>query len=504
MDTPITPELTGATRKRVLSSSSSSLESQRKRPRVSTISAEFQNQLRGGSPSVVAAGPDRLPRARPLHEDDYDLSIQNTRPLSGCSSFTSVSRAGSPGPYGDHQTGGSAFISRSGMALMRSVSSASLRSSSPSLPSYSDLSAKYHLRNTKVSLDYSVPSDSASPPPLLPLLSCSPHNVLFFSRGNRVHYKNLSTSEDVGQLCKLQESHGDLRIIECGGVDLPNLVALGTSKGYLHIWDIKSKKMTACWSTKGVSVMRWNGPVLTVGGLKGTIKHYDTRVNPTSKMKEQARKVTRHQTRITSLAWNVTGKLLASGDQTGTVYCWEPGQRTPLDVGDFIQRRKKIQHSGAISAATWCPWQPKLLATGDEVGTIRLWNVDASSPRSNASVPGKIEMDSPVTGLHFSPHCKELLSTHGTSTSSADVSASQVWPRNSVSNSIAVHTYPSLRHITTLNVAQKPIGVSVLNAHGTKIVLSLPDDTKLSVCDAWSKRKEIKKQPSFMESSTIR
>jgi cell division cycle protein 20 (cofactor of APC complex) len=231
---------------------------------------------------------------------------------------------------------------------MRSLSSASIRSSSPAVSSYSDLSAKYHLRNTKVSLDYSAPSSDA-PSASFPLLSCSPHNVLFFSRGNRVHYKNLTTSEDVGQLCKLQESHGDLRIVECAGADLPDLVALGTSKGYVHIWDTKSKKMTASWSTKGVSVMRWNGPVLTIGGLKGTIKHYDTRVNPTPKMKEQARKVTRHQTPITSLAWNVTGKLLASGDQTGTVYCWETGQRTPLDVGDFIQRRKKIQHEGAIS-----------------------------------------------------------------------------------------------------------------------------------------------------------
>ncbi|KAF8628564.1 hypothetical protein AX17_005960 [Amanita inopinata Kibby_2008] len=391
------------------------------------------------------------------------------------------------------------------MALMRSVSSASLRSSSPSVPSYSDLSAKYHLRNTRVSLDYSVPSSyDASLAASLPLLSCSPQNILFFSRGNRVHYKNLTTNEDVGQLCKLQESHGNLRIVECAGDDLPDLVALGTNKGYVHIWDIRSKKLTASWSTKGVSVMRWNGPVLTIGGLKGTIKHYDTRVNPTSKMKEQARKVTRHQTRITSLAWNVTGKLLASGDQTGTVYCWEPGQRTPLDVGDFIQRRKKIQHAGAISAVTWCPWQPKLLATGDTMGAIRLWNIDVTSPRSNATVPGKLELDSPVTGLHFSPHCKELLSTHGASLNNTDPSASHTWPRASVSNSIAVHSYPSLRHVTSFNVAEKPLGVSVLNAHGTKIVLSLPEDSKLNVCDVWSKRKEIKKQPSFMSSSTIR
>lgn len=249
----------------------------------------------------------------------------------------------------DLQTSGSMHISRSGIELMRRVSSASLRSSSPGGPSYPESSAKHHLRNTntRLTIDYSLPI----PDPEIPahLLSTSPHNFLFFSRGNRVHYKAMSTSEDVGQLCKLQDSHGDLRSIECGGSDQPDVVALGTSNGLVQLWDIQTKKMTSSWMTKGISVMCWNGPVLTIGGLKGTIRHYDTRINPTANGKDQAPKVTRHQARITSLDWNVTGKYLASGDLSGTVYCWEPGQKVPLDVGDFVQRRKKIQHIGAIS-----------------------------------------------------------------------------------------------------------------------------------------------------------
>jgi cell division cycle protein 20 (cofactor of APC complex) len=245
---------------------------------------------------------------------------------------------------------------------MRSVSSASLASSSTAGPTYSESSAKHHLRNAKLTIDFSVPpSTTVADPPLplevaAPLLSCSAANMSFFSRGNRVHYKNVMTmSEDVGQLCKLQDSHGDLRIVECGGVDQPDVVALGTSKGLVQIWDAKAKKKTASWSTKGVTAMRWNGPVLTVGGLKGTIRHYDTRVASTSKMKEQARKVTRHQARITSLEWNVDGKILASGDQSGTVYCWDSREKVPLDVGEFIQRRKKMQHCSPVSVgAPFC------------------------------------------------------------------------------------------------------------------------------------------------------
>jgi cell division cycle 20, cofactor of APC complex len=301
---------------------------------------------------------DRLPRPRPLHSDEADASnssyylpSQQGRPLSGSSSFTAGSRAGSPLLIGElaSATTGSAHISRSGMALMRSVSSASLRSSSPAVHVYPENSAKHFLRNTKVTIDYSPPPN-ATPDVSARLLSCSFRNTLFFTRGNRVHYKNLTTSEEVGQLCKLQDSRGDLRVIECGGVDHPDIVALGTTKGIVQIWDVQAKKIIMSWTTtKEISAMRWNGPVLTIGGLKGTIRHYDTRINPTPKMKEQARKVTRHQAPITSLDWNVDGKYLASGDAAGTVYCWEPGQKVPLDVGEFIQRRKKIQHVGAIS-----------------------------------------------------------------------------------------------------------------------------------------------------------
>jgi len=246
---------------------------------------------------------------------------------------------------------GSEFISHSGMALMRSVSAASFCSSSPSTPVYPEASANQHLRNTKVTIDFSIPSTNPVAGALP--VSWSMQNMLFFSRGNRVHYKNMLTAADIGQLCKLQESRGDLRIIECGGSDRSDILALGTSKGFVQIWDVISKQMTSSWSTKGIASMRWNGPVLTVGGLKGTIRHYDTRINQTSKMKEQARKVTRHQARITTLAWNVDGTFLASGDESGTVYCWDSRQTVPLDVGEFVQRRKKMQHLGAITVRTF-------------------------------------------------------------------------------------------------------------------------------------------------------
>lgn len=137
-------------------------------------------------------------------------------------------------------------------------------------------------------------------------------------------------------------------------------------------------------------------------------------------------------------------------------------------------------------------------------GTVRVWNISPSTAQSNAAAPGKLELGSPVTSLHFSPQCKEIMSTHGSKpTNPEDPVPPQTWPRVGVANAIVIHSYPSLRHVTTFTLAEKPIGNSVLNANGTKAILAVPDDGKISVCDVWSKRKELKRQPSFYQ-QTIR
>jgi cell division cycle protein 20 (cofactor of APC complex) len=159
-------------------------------------------------------------------------------------------------------------------------------------------------------------------------------------------------------------------------------------------------------------------------------------------------------------------------------------------------------------ALTWCPWQPKLLASGDSssagTGTVRLWNVNSSYSHSNAAEPGKIEVDAQITSLQFSPHCKELLSTHGPGPSATDADSQISRPRKTMANSVVVHSYPSLRHVTTVSAAEKGVGDSALSPNGMKIVLAVPDESTLKVWDVWGKRKEIRRQPSFLERNSIR
>ncbi|OBZ74297.1 Cell division cycle protein 20 [Grifola frondosa] len=387
---------------------------------------------------------------------------------------------------------------------------------------YPETSAHRHMRPGKQTIDFSVANADATNG-VWPV-SWSLHDLVVFTRGKRVHYKNLAASEGVGQLCKVSANHGNVRLLQCGGREQPNVVALCTAKGHIQLWDISAKKLTASWTVKGATAMQWNGPTLTVGGERGSIRHFDTRIKETAKMKEQTKKVTRHQARISSVAWNGDGKLMASGDASGLVLVWDARQNTPLDVGEMVQRRRKMQHVGVVHALAWCPWQTKMLASGDSApdgsGTIRLWNVQESSmSRSKSNYPDRLQLDAQVTSLHFSAHCKELLSTHGPgkSTPWTNTHAHMLAldglssgptddvVRSKIANSVLVHSYPFMRRVSTIAAAEKNIAGSVLSPNGLRIVLAVPEEMKLKFWDVWGREKEtMRRHSSLLNFGVIR
>ncbi|KAF8181082.1 hypothetical protein BJ912DRAFT_980291 [Pholiota molesta] len=347
------------------------------------------------------------------------------RPLSRASSFTPLPISQITGaPIGADRF-------HQGIALMRSASLSSLH-----------LPASPHARTT---FDYSPPTDTSNgiSARILPA---------HFQRRNIT--TNFNT--DISQLCKLSEKWGNIRALEGGGIAQPSILAIATSKGYIQIWDVKAKKATMTWpTTKEITALAWNGPILSVGGIKGSIRHYDTRL-PASKLKEQARQVIRNH-----------GQFLASGDAAGTVHCWELGQKVPLEVGEFVSRRKKIhtrerfRHPSAVE-------------------------INAKDANSNSLNPGKLDIGTVITGIHFSPHCKEILTTHG----------AQVGER--AVNAIAVHSFPSLRDVTTYSLPGAQLGAigdSVLDGTGTKLIFATPSTNKIDVC---TKRQSFNEHASLM------
>ncbi|KAI0673175.1 WD40 repeat-like protein [Trametes maxima] len=395
----------------------------------------------------------------------------------------------------------------------------------PAEPTYAAHSA-YHVLRSVNNIDYSVaPAGAATDPAPASPVSWSQSNAVVFGRGNRVHYKNMADTEDVAQqLCKITSSMGNLHLVQCGNKEQANIVALATSNGWIQLWDLVAKKMVMNWKMKNVTSMCFGDNMLTIGDEKGSLRHYDPRVNDSTKVKEQLKKVSRHQGRILTGEWREDGKYLATGDQNGLVLVWDARRpRVPLEVGEMVQRRRKMQHVGAVTALTWCPWHSKYLVTGDSTtegtGTIRVWDVD-SNGNSTSEWPTKVELDAQVTSLHFSPHIRELLSTHGPGkvapppttpvtpiTPIDDPFASAplfVDPFTSrISNSAVVHQFPTMRHVTTVPIAKKNIAGSVLSPNGHRIVFAVPEESQLKVWEVWGKFK-APRPPSLYETCAIR
>lgn len=215
---------------------------------------------------------------------------------------------------------------------------------------FPESSAANWLKDTPITFDYAPPKTSSTV--TARLLTCSGDNIVYFTRGDRVYCKNLSSSatDDIVQLCKLKVSaEGHVRTLAASPRTKCNTVAIGTSRSQIQLWDVNTKKITAAWKTiSEITAMVWDGPILTVGGAKGTIRCYDSRLEA-NKIKDHCRRFIRHEVPITSLAWSPSGTHLASGDASGTVLCWDNRTTGPMDVGETIQRRRKIHHAAKIS-----------------------------------------------------------------------------------------------------------------------------------------------------------
>ncbi|KIK43654.1 hypothetical protein CY34DRAFT_689732 [Suillus luteus UH-Slu-Lm8-n1] len=315
-----------------------------------------------------------------------------------------------------------------------------------------------------------------------------------------VYFQNLE-SRAVVHLWRSTLSDGTVHSIDWAGKAKPFLLALGTTAGDVRVMDAEKKMQHVDWldGDHGMGGMHWNGDVLAVGRAGGNVTLFDVR------MRAEIARIMGHKRRVHGVKWSVDGRHLATGDDSGIVHIWDHRASDLLTNGD---KNIRMKHKGPVKALSWSPWQDGLLATGGSSpdGEIHIWNTGKMAPSSGPM--HSIPLQTSITSLHWSPHCKELLSTHG---SSWAVPQSNVHPvahesAVGVENSLAVHSYPSCQRIVNIKAHSAPVGHSCMAPDGCSVFTVSPMEETIKMFRVWAAPddKERNEGSEMTSRSTIR
>lgn len=357
-----------------------------------------------------------------------------------------------------------------------------------------------------------VPADPFTYP-----LTWSRTNYIAVACGKDVYYQDLD-SRVIAHLCKVsKQSHGRPTSVQWAA-QCPNDIALGTTLGSVQLWSAETKQLVQEWRDEGweaVGGMDWRDNVLAVGLDGGAIEMYDRRDA------YAAHRLEMHRSKVHGVKWSSDGNYLASSDQQGIVYIWDI--RAGKDLRESKRMGGRMKHGAPVKvsplkrfsmfilnirkALSWCPWQPDLLATGSTYpdGKIRIFSVKSTSP-----IPQPIQvlsLNSAITSLQWSPHSKELLSTHGTSwdpKAPRSVSGRPVAVNTPLTNSITVHSYPSGRRLLSVNAHTAAIGHSCLGPDGTMLFTVCPSEEAMKMWKVWGAPEKSARPTSSWDRFSIR
>ena len=229
-----------------------------------------------------------------------------------------------------------------------------------------------------------------------------------------------------------------------------------------------------------------------------------------------------HNAKVHDVQWSHDGKCLASGDKDGTVSIWDA--RADKFLVGAADKERKMKHKAAVKvtwyfssqrtlltyyqALAWCPWKPELLATGSVYpeGIIRIWSTTSSTSRPSPLYT--IPLNTSVTSLHWSPHCKELLSTHGSTWSTSSTAVAPTGPLKRVfsplANSVTVHAYPSCKRLISVPAHTGVVSHSCLSPDGTSLFTLSPWEESMKMWKVWGRKMEAERRESVFDQYTIR
>ncbi|KAJ2852813.1 WD repeat-containing protein slp1 [Coemansia erecta] len=145
-----------------------------------------------------------------------------------------------------------------------------------------------------------------------------------------------------------------------------------------------------------VGVLSWERHLVSSGCRDGSIWNHDVRV-----ANHKVTEMVAHVNEVCGLTWRSDGALLASGGNDNLVNIW--------DARSSVPKFTKTQHTAAVRALAWSPWQLNLLASGggSHDRHVHFWNTTTTA-RLNS-----IDTKSQVTSIQWSCEYRELVTSHG-------------------------------------------------------------------------------------------
>ncbi|TPX61398.1 hypothetical protein SpCBS45565_g07293 [Spizellomyces sp. 'palustris'] len=288
----------------------------------------------------------------------------------------------------------------------------------------------------------------------LNLIDWSANNMLAIALDNTVYLWNGNTGK-TAPLCSV--TRDDAYVASLQWAPDGSHLAVGLSEGDIEIWSLESlKKMrTMRGRASRVGVLAWDTNVLSSGARDGSIWNHDVRL-----ASHRVASLLSHESDVCGLKWRPDGQFLASGGNDNQVVIW--------DARSSLPKFTKAEHTAAVKALAWCPWQLNTLATGggSHDRTVHFWNVSTTGKIAS------VDTGSQVTSILWSLEYKEFFTSHG-------------FPNNHLS----IWKYPSLTKIGDLEGHDARVLHTALSPDGQTVATGASDEN-LKFWKIWEAKKK--------------
>ncbi|NWR38413.1 FZR1 protein, partial [Tachuris rubrigastra] len=297
----------------------------------------------------------------------------------------------------------------------------------------------------------------------LNLVDWSSLNVLSVGLGTCVYLWSACTSQ-VTRLCDLSVE-GD-SVTSVGWSERGNLVAVGTHKGFVQIWDAAAGKKLSMLEGHTARVGKEGGGSGFMGSQGLRFQSVMLSLVLCTSLRDCS--LPRGRVRMAFQLGVVAGHKFDHVPPLCQLLVWNHSSLSPV--------QQYTEHLAAVKAIAWSPHQHGLLASGGGTADrcIRFWNTLTGQPLQC------IDTGSQVCNLAWSKHANELVSTHGYS-----------------QNQILVWKYPSLTQVAKLTGHSYRVLYLAMSPDGEAIVTGAGDET-LRFWNVFSKTRSTKESVSVL------